>query len=131
MPAGLTGERPRDYDRRRRIVKTDDFSSVFRLRPAYRSKYFVLYVRHNSLEHARLGVVVAKRLAPRAVTRNAIKRIAREIFRQAALPTIDCIVRLSKPVGTRPQSASSRQQKRLIYDEVSQLFYSQLKDLTS
>lgn len=131
MPAGLTGERPRDYDRRRRIVKTDDFSSVFRLRPAYKSKHFVLYVRPNSLEHARLGVVVAKRLAPRAVTRNAIKRIAREIFRQTALPTIDCIVRLSKPFATRPQSASSRQQKRLIYDEVSQLFYSQLKDLTS
>ena len=131
MPAGLTGERPRDYERRRRIVKTDDFSSVFRLRPAYKSKHFVLYVRPNSLEHARLGVVVAKRLAPRAVTRNAIKRIAREIFRQSALPTIDCIVRLSKPFGTRPQSASSRQQKRLIYDEVSQLFYSQLKDLKS
>lgn len=131
MPAGLTGERPRDYDRRRRIVKTDDFSSVFRLRPAYKSANFVLYVRPNSLEHARLGVVVAKRLAPRAVTRNAVKRIAREIFRQAALPAIDCIVRLSKPLGKRPQSASSRLQKRLIHDEVSQLFYSQLKNLKS
>jgi ribonuclease P protein component len=131
LPAGLTGERPKDYDRRRRIVKTDDFSSVFRLRPAYKSASFVLYVRPNNLEHARLGVVVAKRLAPRAVTRNAIKRITREIFRQTTLPAMDCIVRLSKPLGTRPQSASSRQQKRLIYGEVSELFYSQLTNLKS
>ena len=69
----------------------------------------MLYTRPNNLAHARLGVVVAKRLAPRAVTRNMIKRLARELFRKAALPPVDCIIRLTKPVGTRVQSASSRE----------------------
>jgi ribonuclease P protein component len=46
----------------------------------------VLYTRLNQLPHARLGVVVAKRFAPRAATRNTIKRVTRELFRNSALP---------------------------------------------
>jgi len=125
LPAGLTGERSEDYDRRRRIVKTDEFSSVFRLRPAFRTDHFMLYVRPNNLANARLGVVVAKRLAPRAVTRNMIKRIARELFRKAGLPATDCIIRLTKPVGSRKQCASSRAQKSSIASELGRLLGSQ------
>jgi ribonuclease P protein component len=40
----------------------------------------------EQLPHARLGVVVAKRFAPRAVTRNTIKRVTRELFRVTGLP---------------------------------------------
>lgn len=125
MPAGLTGLRSEDYDRSRRIVKTDEFSSVFRLRPAFRTDNFTLYVRANNLPHARLGVVVAKRLAPRAVTRNMIKRLTRELFRKAELRAVDCIVRLSKPVGKRPQSASSRAKKVSLGAELRRLLQSQ------
>lgn len=114
-----------DYSRDRRIVKTDDFSSVFRLRPVQRTAHFVLYARNNQLSHARLGVVVAKRFAPRAVTRNTIKRVARELFRQSALPAIDCIVRLSKPVNTRTGPATNAQLKSALHNELTQLLQSQ------
>ncbi|HEY8605955.1 MAG TPA: ribonuclease P protein component [Noviherbaspirillum sp.] len=114
-----------DYSRDRRIVKTDEFSSVFRLRPVQRTAHFVLYTRSNSLSHARLGVVVAKRFAPRAVTRNTIKRITRETFRQSTLPAIDCIVRLSKPVNARTGPATSASLKNALRREVSQLLRSQ------
>lgn len=113
------------YARNQRIVKTDEFSSVFRLRPVQRTAHFVLYARSNSLPHARLGVVAAKRLAPRAVTRNTIKRVTRELFRQADLPSIDCIVRLSKPVNTKSSPATSAALKRQLRAELSQLFLSQ------
>ena len=72
--SGSTGEGSHDFARARRIVKTDEFSSVFRLRPTQKTAHFVLYARPNTLPHARLGVGVAKRFAPRAVTRNTIKR---------------------------------------------------------
>ena len=117
--------RPEHYGRQRRIVKTDEFSSVFRLRPAYRTENFVLYARPNSLGHARLGVVVAKRLAPRAVTRNLVKRIAREIFRKAELKGVDCIVRLSQPLARRPQPASTRALRASVGEELSRLMQSQ------
>ncbi len=121
LPDSLPGQRPEDYGRHRRIVKTDEFSSVFRLRPAFRTEHFALYQRPNSLDHPRLGIVVAKRLAQRAVTRNMIKRIAREAFRLAALPNVDCIIRLSSPVVARGQSASSSAGKHALASELKQL----------
>jgi ribonuclease P protein component len=114
-----------DYSRDRRIVKTDDFSSVFRLRPVQRTAHFVLYARSNTLSHARLGIVAAKRFAPRAVTRNTIKRLARETFRQSALPAIDCIVRLSKPVNSRTGPATTARLKAALRSELVQLLRSQ------
>jgi ribonuclease P protein component len=125
LAAGVTGDRSQNYARDRRIVKTDEFSSVFRLRPVQRTAHFVLYTRNNQLSHARLGVVAAKRFAPRAVTRNTIKRVTRELFRQTALPTIDCIVRLSKPVNTRSGPATSASLKAELRSELQRLFLSQ------
>ena len=113
------------FPRERRVVKTDEFSSVFSLRPVYRTAHFVLYTRANLLPQARLGVVAAKRLAPRAVTRNTVKRMTRELFRQAALPPVDCIVRLSKPVNTKAGPATSAGLHRLLKLELLQLFGSQ------
>ena len=121
----ITHNPSHDFARVRRIVKTDDFSSVFRLRPVFRTAHFVLYIRANALDHARLGVVAAKRLAPRAVTRNTVKRMTRELFRVAALPPIDCIVRLSKPVNVKTGPATNRQLKLLLRNELMQVFASQ------
>jgi ribonuclease P protein component len=120
----VTGNRSLDFARDRRIVKTDEFSSVFRLRPVQRSAHFVLYTRTNQLAHARLGVVVAKRLAPRAVTRNTIKRVTRELFRQTALPAVDCVVRLSKSVNTKTGPATTASLKTELRVELTRLFAS-------
>jgi ribonuclease P protein component len=111
-----------DFARVRRIVKTDEFSSVFRLRPAQKSAHFVLYTRPSTLEHARLGVVVAKRFAPRAVTRNTIKRVTRELFRLSELPAMDCIVRLARPVNTKQGPATTTALKTALRLELTRLF---------
>jgi ribonuclease P protein component len=121
----MTAEGSHDFARVRRIVKTDEFSSVFRLRPAQKTAHFVLYTRPNQLPHARLGVVAAKRFAPRAVTRNTIKRITRELFRGAALPPVDCIVRLSRPVNAKDGPATTRALKVQLHAEIARLFASQ------
>jgi ribonuclease P protein component len=116
-----------EYSRDRRIVKTDDFSSVFRLRPVQRTAHFVLYARSNELNRARLGIVAAKRFAPRAVTRNTIKRVSREVFRQMNLPAIDCIVRLSKPVNTKRDAATTARLKVELRAELTALLRSRTK----
>ena len=113
------------FERTRRIVKTDEFSSVFRLRPIFKTEHLVLYAQPNSLPHARLGVVAAKRLAPRAVTRNAVKRAVREGFRQSDLLRplgLDCVVRLSKPLGSKQQPACTAAIQALLFREVLSLF---------
>jgi ribonuclease P protein component len=125
--SGSTGEGSHDFARARRIVKTDEFSSVFRLRPSQKSAHFVLYTRLNQLPHARLGVVVAKRFAPRAVTRNTIKRVTRELFRQTGLPPIDCLVRLAKPVNSKAGPATTAKLKAALRVELARLFAAQVK----
>ena len=92
-----------------------------------RSAHFVLYARRNELSRARLGIVAAKRFAPRAVTRNTIKRITRELFRQTRLPAIDCIVRLSRPVNTKADPATTARLKTALRIELRELLRSQCK----
>jgi ribonuclease P protein component len=69
-----------------------------------RAARFHLYGLANPLDYPRLALVVPKRLAPRAVTRNRIRRLVREAFRlqQVRLGSLDCVVRLMKPPGDTP-----------------------------
>lgn len=62
----------------------------------------MMHYRPNGFDTARLGVVVAKKLARRANVRNLVKRIAREAFRRqrANLPALDLVVRLHAPVAS-------------------------------
>lgn len=85
----------------------------------------MLYTRPSPLPHARLGIVAAKRFAPRAVTRNTIKRITRELFRTNEIQSVDCIVRLARPVNTKAGPATTAALKRLLRAELSRLLASQ------
>jgi ribonuclease P protein component len=121
VTAQLPVPRLAPYTRAQRLLKTDEFSSVFRLRPVAKTRNFVLYTRENSHPTARLGVVAAKRLAPRAVTRNLVKRIAREQFRLSSLPSIDCVIRLSAPLNSRKDPASSSGIRQQIRQQIASL----------
>src|SRR5690606_35222055 len=71
-------------------------------------------------EHgARLGLVIGKRMAPLSVTRNTIKRVIREAFRQrrAELPPRDYVFRLYR----RGEPTPLRQLKRQVRQEVDTL----------
>ena len=69
-----------------------------------RAARFHLYRLATAFGYARLALVVPKRLAPRAVTRNRIRRLVREAFRmhQERLGALDCVVRLVKAPGDTP-----------------------------
>lgn len=99
-----------------RLRKTDEYSSVFAFRRALKGRYLMLHYRPNDLPHARLGVVVAKRLAKRANVRNLVKRIVREQFRKQreTLPAVDIVMRLSAPVGEATRSMINEDVVRLL-----------------
>jgi ribonuclease P protein component len=105
-----------------RLLKTDEFSSVFRLRPWRRSAYFVVYGRPTGNE-ARLGLVIGK-YAPRAVTRNLVRRIAREAFRvrRAEFGGWDVLLRLHTKFDRKAMpAASSPPLKTLCKSEIEAL----------
>ena len=83
------------FSRRQRLLKAAEFEAVFAHRCAVRSAFFQVMAKPNEQGYARLGMVVSKRLFPRAVDRNHMRRQIRESFRRlaAGLPALDMIVR--------------------------------------
>ncbi len=75
-----------------------------------RGNRFDLHYIAGTEAGARLGLIIAKRLARRAVQRNLLKRLAREAFRHArpTLPVYDLVLRLAKPPGDRLDAESRR-----------------------
>lgn len=63
------------------LNKTDEFSSVFSFRKRFSSSFFVVHYMPNQQQHARVGFVVAKRVAKLAVDRNYMRRVMREYCR--------------------------------------------------
>lgn len=90
------------FKREARLLKTDEFSSVFNFRKRISGRYLVLHYQYTELAHARLGLVVGKKIAKRAVDRNYMKRVLREQFRlrQAQLPGLDLVARPQQRFST-------------------------------
>lgn len=63
-----------------------------------------MYVGRRDSGAARLGLLISRRHAPRAVVRNRIKRCIREAFRleQERLGPVDVLVR--PPYGVKPSA---------------------------
>lgn len=99
-----------------RLVGKADFDAVFQGDDRRRTKgrFVVMYSQPNRLDRPRLGLVVPKRQARRAVDRNLVKRLARESFRhrQAEIGGFDLIVQLTR-LGER---SGMRDDLGLIWD---------------
>lgn len=97
------------FGRQCRLLAPAQYAEVFAARRVLRGEIFALHYRHNRLQGARLGLVIPKKQARTAVLRNAIKRQAREVFRlrRAALPAVDMVLRLAKPVVLQKSVAAA------------------------
>ena len=82
-----------------KLKKTDEFSSVFSFRRRFHGKFLAVHYMPNLLHHPRIGIVVSKKLARRAVARNYMKRVVRELFRLSRLGIggLDIVVRINQP----------------------------------
>lgn len=79
---------------KRRLKSRPQFDRVFEHDCNSRDKYFTVFACPNNEQTPRLGLVVSRRVSPRAVDRNRIKRQVREDFRLsvAALENLDYVV---------------------------------------
>jgi ribonuclease P protein component len=90
---------PRAY----RLSEKRQFDRVLKERSVHlRSGPFRVHAAATDARGARLGLIIGKRQAKRAVERNRIKRALRETFRshQHALPAFDVVVQLVEPIGS-------------------------------
>lgn len=66
---------------RSKLRKSAEFRSVYEGGKRFDGRLMTAFVRHNELDGHRLGITASKRVARRAVDRNRMKRLLREMFR--------------------------------------------------
>lgn len=64
-----------------RLIKAADFKQILQQADKFKVKRIAVFVAANRLAYPRLGVIISKKSAPRAVQRNRFKRVVRESFR--------------------------------------------------
>lgn len=67
---------------RNRLKKQKDFESIFKNGRGFSEGSLYLKVNKNDLKSSRFGFVVSKKFSKKAVDRNRIKRILREIVKE-------------------------------------------------
>ncbi|MFU2003633.1 ribonuclease P protein component, partial [Bordetella avium] len=95
-----------------RLHRPSEFTAALKGRRLARGALFIVSAAPatSAPACARLGLVIAKRYAALATTRNAIKRVLREAFRhrRQALPAQDYVIRLHSKVGPLSLTALKR-----------------------
>jgi len=70
------------------------------MRPATNGCWAVYLEACSNQQRPELGLAIAKRLAKRAVDRNKLKRLSRELIKSTAFGTkTDCVIKLRKAIG--------------------------------
>jgi ribonuclease P protein component len=70
-----------------------------------------------------LGIAVAKKLAKRAVDRNQLKRMIREVVRLARARNLnrDVVVKLKKPIGSETRGKLRGKEKEVLRTQIEGL----------
>lgn len=122
---------PATFPRQARLLTSRQFNTVFsdnNCRVAHPN--LLLLANPNSLDHPRLGLIVAKKHVRTAVKRNRIKRVVRESFRQSQheLGGVDVIF-LARPgitaLSRSEQTQLLQQSWRKLADRLSKLAVAQ------
>ena len=75
-----------------RLDNSLDFRNCFLQGKRTSTHAFMIHYLENDLEYGRLGIRIAKKKIKKAVERNRIKRIAREVFRNGRFNGIDMVL---------------------------------------
>jgi ribonuclease P protein component len=108
-----------------RLLQSSDFKSVFdgALFKVHQPSLMLLAIPSTNQNHARIGLVIAKKKIKRAHERNRVKRLARESFRlhQAELPALD-IVLMAKADAQHLPNEVLHQELALAWRQLTQRF---------
>lgn len=92
------GPAPAGLPRSARLRRPEHFAAALAHGASGARRYFTLFAKPNGLDEARIGIITAKKVAPRAVDRNRVRRMVREVFRswRAEVGGVDVVVRLRR-----------------------------------
>ncbi|WP_176372174.1 ribonuclease P protein component [Halomonas citrativorans] len=103
---------PQGFPRRLRLLNAGDFSHVFEQADLkVHGKGMMALARMSTRGHPRIGLIVSKKNAKRAVDRNRFKRLVRESarLRQDHLPSMDIVILAKRGVQDIDNETLNRQ----------------------
>jgi len=120
VAASGTGLRLRQSQRLRQRA---EFDCVLASGAVLRGSWFHAHYRPRDGGVARLGLIISKKLAPKAVQRNLLKRLAREAFRQAGerLADHDVVLRLARRPGESKVKEERQRQRAAVRADLERL----------
>lgn len=82
------------FPRQQRLVTQAEFNTLFDQSNRVNYRFLTVLFKKNNHLYGRIGLIVGKRIAKKAVTRNKIRRVIRESFRsqQKKFTGMDMIV---------------------------------------
>lgn len=96
----MSGRRSASFPRRSRLTRARDFQKVFNNNVRIGDAWLTILVAKHDGDWPRLGFAIARKQVPRAVRRNALKRLFRESFRthQQRLPPRDMVIMVRREI---------------------------------
>ena len=104
------------YSRRHRFPAPGAYGPVLRGNRKVRGALAVIHAAPSRSPNSRFGVALTRRLVASSVERNAVRRIAREVFRRhpAKRAGLDCVVMLRGKYEPRQARALSHEIRELL-----------------
>jgi len=100
------------------LQQSEDISRTLKSKSTH-TQHLSFHKRVNDLGVSRIGLAIPKKNAKRAIDRNRIKRLIREIFRNSLIdqPT-DIVVKLQAPVGKKTKKKLRESERKQIRQEI-------------
>ena len=116
----LSGAGQATLPRSVRLLRREEYRAALAAGTSGVRRHFTVFARPNGLGQARIGIIVSRRVAQRAVDRNRAKRLVREAFRKARhrLGGMDLVVELRRCPPPRAMVVAGAEISRLL-DELS------------
>ncbi len=94
------------------ILKTRDFSDIIKNGKKYKGKSLCLYIKeHVPIKNIAVGVIISKKTAARAVTRNYLKRVIYAFYTDNSEKIntgVNIVLRVISPVEKRKRKSAAR-----------------------
>ena len=105
-----------------RLLTAADFAAVFASSVRQQSAWFRVQALRRADDQARIGLAVSRKVSTRAVARNRLRRLARELFRlqQAQLAGWDVVV-MAKPAAVGAAAPELRADLGRLYARIAAL----------
>ena len=105
-----------------RALKSSRIAELLKTRPATNGCWALYSGASVNQQRPELGLAIAKRLAKRAVDRNKLKRLSRELIKSPAFGSkSDCVIKLRKAIGKNTHGKLRKHEQNTLRERLMEL----------